>query len=91
MNGIEELIRIRIPLRLGGELHIKNTGELNLGNPQSKPAENMHGADAILLYHFDRRTGEHILRLVDTVVDDKHIRGNYKDDASVERTATTAE
>lgn len=78
--NVQELMRTRIPLRVGSEFRIKSSGELTLGNPQPEPAGNTNAADAILLYHFDRRSGEHILRLLDAPMEGKFLRSNHRDD-----------
>jgi hypothetical protein len=74
MEGMQELIRIRVPLQVGSELRIKNSGEISLGSPELELAQNAAAADAVLLYHFDQRSGEHIIRLLDPVADHKHYR-----------------
>ena len=74
MEGMQELIRIRVPLQVGSELRIKNSGEISLGSPELELAQNAAVADAVLLYHFDQRSGEHIIRLLDPVADHKHYR-----------------
>jgi hypothetical protein len=55
MESIQDLIRIQVPLQVGSELRIKNSGEINLGNERQDPAQNARAADAVLLYHFDLR------------------------------------
>jgi hypothetical protein len=54
----------RIPLQVGSELRIRNTGELNVSNPTIEAAPSLDAADAVLDYRFDPQTGEHVLRLV---------------------------
>ena len=56
-------ISARIPLQVGSELRIRNSGELRVSqrlNPEK-------AADAALDYHFDPETAEHVLRLVSPV------------------------
>lgn len=63
-----------IPLQVGTELRIKNSGEIVVDNPEVELALNARAADAMLSYHFDPRTGEHILRLLDPVADHRHLK-----------------
>jgi hypothetical protein len=62
-----ETVRIRIPLQVGSELRIKNSGQIILGNPQLALAEDLSAAGAVLVYNFDPDAGEHILRLLNPV------------------------
>jgi len=55
----------RIPLQVGSELRIRNTGEITVGNPTLEAAPALDGADAVLDYRFDPQTGEHVIRLVE--------------------------
>lgn len=54
----------RIPLQVGSELRIRNTGEIILGNPTAEGEPALDAADAVLDYRFDQHTGEHIIKLV---------------------------
>ncbi len=54
----------RIPLQIGSELRIRNTGEVSVSNPTVEAAPSQDAADAILDYRFDPQTGEHVIRLV---------------------------
>lgn len=54
----------RIPLQVGSELRIRNSGELNVSNPTVQAAPSLDAADAVLDYRFDPQTGEHVLRLI---------------------------
>jgi len=58
---------VTIPMQVGTELRIKNTGDLVVGNPEIELAEDQRAADAILSYTFDQAAGEHILRLLKPV------------------------
>lgn len=58
----------RIPLQTGGELRIRNNGEISVGNPAVEAALNANTADAVLEYRFDAHTGEHVIRLVEPTV-----------------------
>ena len=70
MESIQDLIRIQVPLQVGGELRIKNSGEIRPGSERQEPAQNVRAADAVLLYHFDPRQ----VHLPDPVADHKHYR-----------------
>jgi hypothetical protein len=72
--------QLRIPMQVGSELRIKNTGEFVIDNPEVELAENRRAADAVLSYRFDRTAGEHILRLLDPVADHRHLREHHEDD-----------
>ncbi|HLH15864.1 MAG TPA: hypothetical protein VKX45_01520 [Bryobacteraceae bacterium] len=54
----------RIPMQVGSELRIRNTGEVNVSNPTVETAPSLEAADAVIDYRFDAETGEHVLRLV---------------------------
>jgi hypothetical protein len=54
----------RIPLQVGSELRIRNTGEISVSNPTVAGAPAQDAADAVLDYRFDAHTGEHVLRLL---------------------------
>ncbi|MGH9432623.1 MAG: hypothetical protein ACRD3T_13860, partial [Terriglobia bacterium] len=69
----DETPEMRIALQVGSELRITNTGEIVIDNPELELARNEEAADAILAYKFDRRKGEHVLRLIDPVADHEHI------------------
>ena len=55
----------RIPLQVGSELRIRNSGDLSVSNPTIEAAPALEAADAVLDYRFDPQTGEHVLRLVE--------------------------
>ena len=71
---------MKIPLQVGSELRIKKNGELSVDNPELELADQMAAADAVLSYHFDPKTGEHILRLLEPVADHKHVRVHRRGD-----------
>jgi hypothetical protein len=71
---------LRIPLQVGTELRIKNTGEVVVDNPETELALTPSAADAVLSYRFDAKAGEHILRLLDPVADRKHLQFHRRDD-----------
>jgi hypothetical protein len=54
----------RIPLQVGSELRIRNTGEICVSNPTVESGLGQEDADAILDYRFDAQTAEHVLRLM---------------------------
>ena len=54
----------RIPLQVGSELRIRNSGEVSVSNPALEAAPALDAADAVLDYRFDAQTGEHVLRLL---------------------------
>ena len=60
---------IEIPLQVGSELRIGNNGEIAIDNPEAELADELTAADAVLVYHFDQPTGQHILRLLDPVAE----------------------
>jgi hypothetical protein len=57
-----------IPLQVGSELRIRNTGELSVSNPTLETGVPADAADAVLDYRFDFQTGEHVLRLREPVI-----------------------
>jgi quinol monooxygenase YgiN len=75
-NGNEE----RIPMQVGSELRISNSGEIIMDNPEIELARTPNAADATLAYRFNRNLGEHILRLVDPVADHRHTAHHHRDD-----------
>ena len=64
---------VRIPMQVGQELRIRNSGEIVVDNPEIELAPDPRAADATFAYSFDAKRGEHILRLLDPVADHKHI------------------
>jgi len=54
----------RIPLQVGSELRIRNTGEISVSNPTLEAGPGQNDADAIIDYRFDAHTAEHVLRMV---------------------------
>lgn len=71
---------MRISLQVGSELRIKNSGEVIVNNPELELAEDARAADAVLSYRFDRKSGEHILRLVEPTADHKHLKVHRAND-----------
>jgi hypothetical protein len=70
----------RIVLQVGSELRIKNNGDFVIDNPELELAADDRAADAVLMYRFDPRSSEHILRLVDPVADRQHLKSHRRDD-----------
>jgi len=54
-----------IPLQVGSELRITQTGEVRLSNPTVESGPNEAAADAVITYYLDPQTHEHVIRLVD--------------------------
>jgi hypothetical protein len=71
---------LTIPMQVGSELRIKNTGEVIVDNPELELAPYREAADAVISYRFDPKTGEHILRLLDPVANHKHLATHHRDD-----------
>jgi hypothetical protein len=40
VESIQDLIRIQVPLHVGSELRIKNSGEISLGIDRQEPVQN---------------------------------------------------
>jgi hypothetical protein len=51
-----------------------------MGNPELELAREEGAADAVLVYRFDAKAGEHILRLLDPVADHEHTKVHRRDD-----------
>ena len=54
----------RIPLQVGSELRIRNSGEISVTNPTIESRPGQEDADALIDYRFDATTAEHVLRLM---------------------------
>ena len=54
-----------IPLQIGSEIRIKSDGHIAVSNPTVELEPSDAVADAVLHYHFERDTREHVLRLVE--------------------------
>jgi hypothetical protein len=65
---------MKIVLQVGTELRVTNKGEVILSNPELELAREERAADAVLLYKFNPRSGEHTFRLVDPLADRKHTK-----------------
>jgi hypothetical protein len=51
-------------MQVGTELRIKADGTIAVANPTIELEPSDAVADAVLQYRFERKTGEHVLRLV---------------------------
>ncbi|MGA2421278.1 MAG: hypothetical protein ABSG69_14460 [Candidatus Acidiferrum sp.] len=70
----------KIVLQVGAELRVKNNGDVIMDNPELVLAEEDGAADAVLLYKFDAKAGEHIFRLLDPVANHKHTKTHRRGD-----------
>jgi hypothetical protein len=70
----------KITLQVGSEVRIKNNGDIVIDNPELELASEDRAADAVLIYRFDPKAGEHILRLLDPVADRQHQKVHRRDD-----------
>ena len=70
----------KISLQVGSELRIKNNGDIVIDNPELELAADDRAADAALVYRFDPKAGEHVLRLLDPVADHRHMKAHRRDD-----------
>src|SRR5258708_1855309 len=64
-NMKAEQNEVKIVLQVGSEVRIKNNGDITIDNPELELIRDESAADAVLLYRFDPKAGEHILRLQD--------------------------
>ena len=70
----------KISLQVGSELRIKNNGDIVIDNPELELAADDRAADAVLIYRFDARAGEHVLRLLEPAADHRHMKVHRRDD-----------
>ena len=70
----------KIVLQVGAELRVKNNGDVIMDNPELELAAEDRAADAVLLYRFDVKAGEHIFRLLEPVADHQHVKTHRRDD-----------
>jgi hypothetical protein len=70
----------KISLQVGSELRIKNNGDIVIDNPELELAADDRAADAVLVYRFDPKAGEHVLRLLEPVADHRHMKVHRPDD-----------
>lgn len=71
---------MKIVLQVGTTLRVRNNGDIVIDNPELELAGEDRAADAVLLYRFDSRAGEHIFRLLDPVADHLHLKHHHRDD-----------
>jgi hypothetical protein len=71
---------VKIVLQVGSELRIRNNGDIIIDNPELELVRDDRAADAVLLYRFDSKAGEHILRLQDPVANRQHLKVHRRDD-----------
>jgi hypothetical protein len=71
---------MKIVLQVGAELRVKNNGDVIMDNPALEVAAEDGAADAVLLYRFDAKAGEHIFRLLKPVADHQHMKTHRRDD-----------
>lgn len=69
-----------IVLQVGTELRVTNKGDVIVSNPELELAREQGAADAVLLYRFDPRIGEHTFRLIDPLADRKHTKVHRPND-----------
>ena len=62
----------RIPLQVHSELRIKKTGDIAVSNPSVGLGPNDLAASAVISYHFDEATGEHVIRLEEPMSHDRN-------------------
>ena len=70
----------KIVLQVGSSVRIKNNGDMILDNPELELVGDDNAADAVLMYRFDPRAGEHIIRLVDPVANRQHMKTHKRND-----------
>jgi hypothetical protein len=75
-----EKSEVKIVLQVGSELRIRNNGDIVIDNPELELVRDDRAADAVLLYRFDSKAGEHILRLQDPVANHQHLKVHRRDD-----------
>ena len=77
MAASEEM---RIVLQVGTEVRITNSGDVIISNPELELARDEGAADAVLLYRFNGKVGEHVFRLMDPLADRQHVKTHRRDD-----------
>jgi hypothetical protein len=70
----------KIVLQVGAELRVRNNGDVIMDNPAIELANDDRASDAVILYRFDAKDGEHIFRLLDPVADHAHTKVHRRDD-----------
>jgi hypothetical protein len=67
----------KISLQVGSELRI---GDIVIDNPELELAADDRAADAVLVYRFNAKAGEQVLRLLEPVADHRHMKVHRRDD-----------
>jgi len=67
----------KISLQVGSELRI---GDIVIDNPELELAADDRAADAVLVYRFNAKAGEQVLRLLEPVADHRHMKVHPRDD-----------
>ena len=67
----------KISLQVGSELRI---GDIVIDNPELELAADDRAADAVLVYRFNAKAGEQVLRLLEPVADHRHTKVHRRDD-----------
>ena len=70
----------KISLQVGSALRIKNNGDIVIDNPELELAADDRDAASVLVYRFDAKAGEHLLRLLEPVADHRHMKVHRRDD-----------
>jgi hypothetical protein len=70
----------KIVLQVGTELRIRNNGDVIIDNPAIELASEGGAADAVILYRFNEKAGEHVFRLLDPVSNHQHTKTHRRDD-----------
>jgi hypothetical protein len=70
----------KIVLQVGTELRIRNNGDVIVDNPAIELAALDGAADAVILYRFNEKAGEHVFCLLDPVADHQHIKTHRRGD-----------
>jgi len=70
----------KIVLQVGSSVRIKNNGDVVLDNPELELVGEDNAADAVLMYRFNPKAGEHIIRLVDPVANRQHMKTHRRND-----------
>jgi hypothetical protein len=71
---------VKVVLQVGSELRISNKGEIVIDNPELELIGDDEAADAVLLYRYDSKAGQHILRLQDPVANRQRLKVHRRND-----------
>lgn len=71
---------LEIVLQVGAVLRVTNKGEVVVSNAELELAREERAADAVLMYRFEEKTGEHVFRLVEPFADRKHMKVHRPND-----------